>query len=95
MADGDEDEDDGPVVGLGEETPVEGQPLARVAARLTWPHEMSRIREQEGDSVVRTPDGPQPLSDVLDEIDETYVDSRQTFVTAVREVVGTGPVEAE
>ena len=95
MADGDEDEDDGPVVELGEETPVEGQPLARVAARLTWPHEVSRIREQEGDSVVRTPDGPQPLSDVLDEIDETYVDSRRTFVTAVREVVGTGPVEAE
>ena len=95
MADGDEDEDDGPVVELGEETPVEGQPLARVAARLTWPHEVSRIREQEGDSVVRTPDGPRPLSDVLDEIDETYVDSRRTFVTAVREVVGTGPVEAE
>mgnify|MGYP000288226340 FL=1 len=95
MADGDEDEDAGPVVELGEETPVEGQPLARVAARLTWPHEVSRIREQEGDSVVRTPDGPRPLADVLDEIDETYVDSRQTFVTAVREVVGTGPVEAE
>lgn len=94
MADGDEDED-GPVVELGEETPVEGQPLARVAARLTWPHEVSRIREQEGDSVIRTPDGPQSLTDVLDEVEETYIDSRQTFVTAVRDVVGTGPVETE
>ena len=94
MADGDEDED-GPVVELGEETPVEGQPLARVAARLTWPHEVSRIREQEGDSVIRTPDGPQSLADVLDEVEETYIDSRQTFVTAVRDVVGTGPVETE
>ena len=95
MADGDEAEDEGPVVELGEGTPVEGQPLARVAARLTWPHEVSRIRAQEGDSVVRTPDGPRPLSDVLDEVEETYIDSRQTFVTAVRDVVGTGPVEPE
>ena len=95
MTDGDEDEDDGPVVELGEETPVEGQPLARVAARLTWPHEVSRIREQEGDSLIRTPDGPQSLSDVLDEVEETYIDSRQTFVTAVQDVVGTGPVETE
>ena len=94
MADGDEDED-GPVVELGEETPLEGQPPARVAARLTWPHEVSRIREQEGDSVIRTPDGPQSLADVLDEVEETYIDSRQTFVTAVRDVVGTGPVETE
>ena len=95
MGDGDEDEDAEPDVELGEETPVEGQPLARVAARLTWPHEVSRIREQEGDSVIRTPDGPQSLSDVLDEVEETYIDSRQTFVTAVRNVIGTGPVKPE
>jgi hypothetical protein len=84
-----------PVVELGGETPVEGQPLARVAARLTWPHEVSRIVEQEGDSVIRTPSGPQTVSAVLDDIDETYIDSRQAFVTAVRDVVGTGPVETE
>lgn len=91
----DDEEPEGPVVELGEETPVEGQPLARVAARLTWPHELSRIVEQEGDSVIRTPSGPQTLSDVLEEVDETYFDSRQTFVTAVRDVVGSGPVETE
>ncbi|MFB6091171.1 MAG: DUF5789 family protein [Halobellus sp.] len=91
----DEEESDGPVVELGEETPVEGQPLARVAARLTWPHEKSRIEEQEGDSVIRTPSGPQQLSDVLDEVDETYFDTRQTFVNHVKDAVGDGPVQTE
>lgn len=96
MADeADEADEEEPAVELGEETPVEGQPLARVAARLTWPHEVSRIVEQEGDSVIRTPSGPQTVSAVLTEIDETYIDSRQAFVTAVRDVVGTGPVETE
>jgi len=95
MADeADEDEAD-PAVELGEQTPVEGQPLARVAARLTWPHEVSRIDEQEGDSTIRTPSGPRTLSAVLAEVDDTYIDSRQAFVTAVRDVVGTGPVETE
>lgn len=91
----DEEADEGPVVELGEETPVEGQPLARVAARLTWPHEMSRIVDQEGDSVIRTPSGPQRLADVLESVDDTYVDSRKSFVRLVRGVVGDGPVETE
>jgi len=91
----DEEESEGPVVELGEETPVEGQPLARVAARLTWPHEMSRVVEQEGDSVVRTPSGPQTLADVLEAVDETYFDSRQTFVDRVHDVIGDGPVQTE
>ncbi|SFR37628.1 DUF5789 family protein [Halogeometricum limi] len=91
----DEDENEGPVVELGEETPVEGQPLARVASRLTWPHEKPRILEQEGDSVVRTPSGPQTLSDVLEQVDESYFDTRQAFVEAVQSVVGTAPVETK
>ncbi|MBB6645840.1 DUF5789 family protein [Halobellus ruber] len=93
--DADEEADEEPPVELGEETPVEGQPLARVAARLTWPHEVSRIEAQEGDSVIRTPSGPQSISAVLDDVDETYIDSRQAFVTAVRDVIGAGPVETE
>ncbi|WP_435182931.1 DUF5789 family protein [Halobellus sp. EA9] len=88
----DEEESEGPVVELGEETPVEGQPLARVAARLTWPHEKSRIEDQEGDSVIRTPSGPLQLSDVLAEVDETYFDSRQSFVNHVKDAVGDGPI---
>ncbi|SFR40382.1 hypothetical protein SAMN04487947_0986 [Halogeometricum rufum] len=95
MADEDENEDEGPVVELGEETPVEGQPLARVASRLTWPHEKPRILDQEGDSVVRTASGPQTLSDVLERVDADYFETRQDFVEAVQSVVGTGPVETK
>ncbi|WP_101296270.1 DUF5789 family protein [Halegenticoccus soli] len=91
MAD-DEAEDEGPAVELGEGKPVEGAPIARVASRLTWPQEKSSILRKEGDAVIRTPSGPQTLSDVLDRVDETYFDSRQTFVTSVHDVIGTGPV---
>ena len=92
------DEEDGeeeaePAVELGDREPVEGAPAARVASRLTWPQEQSRILAKEGDSVIRTPDGPQTLSDVLDESDETYFDTRQTFMDEVRGVVGAGPVQ--
>ena len=92
MAD-EESEDAEPAVELGQREPVEGAPLARVASRLTWPQERSRVLDKEGDSVVRTEDGPRTLSDVLDAADETYFDSRQTFVEEVRAVIGTGPVE--
>jgi hypothetical protein len=94
MAD-DEAEDEGPVVELGEREPVEGQPLARVASRLTWPHEKSRVVEKEGDSVVRTPDGPQSLADVLESVDVSYFDTRQAFVAAVTDAVGDAPVRTE
>ncbi|MFB6122742.1 MAG: DUF5789 family protein [Haloferacaceae archaeon] len=89
----DEAESEGPVVELGEGEPVEGAPLARVASRLTWPQENSSVREKEGDAVVRTPDGPRDLADVLDQTDETYFESRQHFVSEVRDVVGSGPVQ--
>lgn len=93
MADEDEsEEEEGPIVELGEREPVEGAPLARVASRLTWPQEKGRIRAKEGESVIRTPTGPRTLADVLDETGETYFDARQTFVEAVRDVVGRGPV---
>jgi len=90
-----EAEEEEPAVELGEGTAVEGAPLARVAARLTWPKERSRIAEQEGDASIRTPDGPRVLRDVLEETETTYFDSRQTFVDAVEDVVGRGPVQTE
>ncbi|MFB6160018.1 MAG: DUF5789 family protein [Haloferacaceae archaeon] len=95
MADDESDteEEAEPAVELGGGPDVEGAPVARVAARLTWPQEASRIREKEGDATIRTPDGPRALDDVLDAADETYFDSRQAFVEAVRGVVGAGPVE--
>jgi hypothetical protein len=90
----DEDEDE-PAVELGEGDPVEGAPVARVASRLQWPIEKSRIETIEGDAVIRTPDGPRELPAVLEEVDVTYFDRRQTFVEAVRDVIGREPVRTE
>jgi len=87
-----EAEDEGPAVELGDGEPVEGAPLARVASRLTWPQEKSGIENREGDAVIRTPDGPRELADVLESVDRTYFDRRQTFVDEIREAVGDGPV---
>ncbi|WP_318566856.1 DUF5789 family protein [Salinigranum marinum] len=91
----DDEEDEGPVVELGEREPVDGQPLARVASRLTWPKEKSRVVEKEGDSIVRTPEGPRELAAVLDAVDVSYFDTRASFVTAVTDAVGHGPVRTE
>lgn len=89
----DNDEEEGPVVELGEGESVEGAPLARVTSRLHWPIEHSEVDRKEGDATIRTPDGPQELSAVLDEVDVSYFESRQEFTDAVREIVGTGPVQ--
>lgn len=93
MADDESEEAEEPAVELGEGPAVEGAPVARVASRLTWPQEKSRIVDKEGDAVIRTPDGPRGLDEVLDAVDVTYFDRRQTFVAAVEDVVGRGPVE--
>ncbi|ELY98701.1 hypothetical protein C482_11505 [Natrialba chahannaoensis JCM 10990] len=87
------DEDDSEsAVELGEHVPVEGAPLARVSSRLTWPKERSEVDRLEGDSVIRTPEGPVELSTVLESVDETYFQRRQEFESHVRDVIGTGPV---
>lgn len=86
-------DDEEPAVALGERTSVEGAPLARVTSRLSWPNQLSEIERLEGDSVVRTPDGPRELSEILTAVDETYFERYQEFESHVREVVGTGPVE--
>jgi hypothetical protein len=95
MADDDEDEaePEEPAVELGTGPSVEGAPLARIASRLTWPQEASRIADKEGDAVLRTPDGPRELAAVLEEVDVSYFESRQELVRAVRAAVGTGPVQ--
>jgi hypothetical protein len=92
MSDDDEDADDEPAVELGEGESVEGAPVVRVASRLHYAVEKSEVVRREGDTVVRTPDGPRELEAVLEESDEVYFDTRQSFLEAVREVVGTGPV---
>ena len=95
MSDDEEAEEQEPAVELGEGSNVDGAPLARVASRLTWPKERSRIVKKEGDSTVRTPDGPRTVADVLEHVDVTYFESRQEFIDAVLDVVGRGPVRTE
>jgi hypothetical protein len=88
----DEDENEEPAVTLGEGVAVEGAPLARIAARFMWGIEKSTIVKRESETVIRTPDGPRELGDVLAEVDEPYFSTRQEFVNAVEAVIGTGPV---
>jgi hypothetical protein len=91
----DDDSEEEPAVELGEGAEVEGVPIVQVSARLMWGIEKSDVRRREGDTVVRTPEGPQELGEILDEIDETYFDRRQSFESAVRDVIGHGPVPSE
>ena len=88
----DDNDESEPAVELGPGTPVEGAPVARVASRLSWPQGKSDVIAKEGESVIRTPDGPQRLADVLESVELTYFGRRQEFVDAVRSVVGTGQV---
>ena len=90
-----EAEEEEPAVELGDGPAVEGSPLSRVTARLTWGIEHSTVVDHEGDTTVRTPDGPQELAAVLDDVDQTYFPDRQAFEDAVRAVIGTGAVPTE
>lgn len=90
-----EDSDDEPAVELGEGADVEGAPLARVSARLTWGIERSTVVDREGDTTIRTPDGPQELADILTEVETPYFADRNEFEDAVRAVIGTGPVQTK
>ena len=91
MSDSEEDAE-GPAIPLGEGEGVEGAPLARVTSRLHYAIGKQEIIRREGDTVIRTPDGPQEVSSVLEATDEVYFDTRQAFESAVRDVIGTGPV---
>ena len=88
----DEKKQEGPAVPLGDGEPVEGAPPARVASRLHYAIEKSEIVHREGETTIRTPDGPRELAAVLEETDEVYFDTRQAFERAIRGVIGTGPV---
>jgi hypothetical protein len=91
-ADEEEEEADEPAVPLGDGEPVEGAPVARVGSRLHYPIEKSEVDRREGETTIRTPDGPRRLSEVLAESDEVYFATNSEFVDAVEAVVGTGPV---
>lgn len=87
-----DDEETEPIVELGEGESVEGAPLARITSRLHYGIPKSEVVRREGDKLIRTPDGPRELTDILDESDGTYFPRKQDLETAVREVIGTGPV---
>ena len=91
----DDDSENEPAVELGEGPAVEGAPLSRVTARLTWGIEHSTVVEREGDTTIRTPDGPQELAAVLDDVSVPYFSDRHEFEDAVRAAIGTGPVPTE
>ena len=92
MAD-DDDEEEAPAVELGEGPAVDGAPLGRVASRLSWPRAKSDVIVQEGESTIRTADGPMALADILDKVETSYFGTQREFVNDVRDVVGFGPVE--
>lgn len=95
MSDDESEDAEEPAVELGDGPDVDGAPLARVSARLTWGIEHSTIVEREGDTTIRTPDGPQELATVLEDVDVPYFADRQEFESAVRDVIGTGPIPTE
>lgn len=92
----DEDSEDAePAVELGDGPDVEGAPLSRVTARLTWGIKHSTVVDREGDTTIRTPEGPEELAAVLSEVEATYFADRHEFEAAVREVIGSGPIPTE
>lgn len=95
MSDDESEDAAEPAVELGDGPDVDGAPLARISARLTWGIEHSTIVDREGDTTIRTPNGPQELETVLEDVDVPYFADRQEFESAVRDVIGTGPVPAE
>jgi len=95
MSDNEEAEESEPAVELGDGPDVAGEPIARVASRLTWPAKRSDVVAQEGDAAVRTPDGSRDLGDVLADSEVPLFESRSEFVAEVEELVGRGPVATE
>lgn len=90
-----EEEAEGPLVELGDGESVEGAPIGRVVSRLTWPVEKSVVVEKEGESVIRTPDGPRELAAILESVETTYFATRKDFLESIRGVIGTAPVSTE
>ena len=96
MSDNDADEAEAePAVELGTGPDVAGEPVARVASRLTWPATRSDVLAQEGDAELRTPDGARSLDDVLADSEVPLFESRGEFIGEVEELVGSGPVATE
>lgn len=86
------DEESGPAVSLGDTATVEGAPIARIASRLQWGMAKSEVADREGGHEIRTPNGPRPLAEILEDVEVPYFETRQEFIAAVEDAIGRGPV---
>ena len=84
-----------PEVPLGADEPVEGVPVARVAARLHYPLPRSLLLERAGETEVRTPAGPTTVRSIIEETDVQVFPTAAALITTVREIVGEAPVTAD
>jgi hypothetical protein len=66
-----------------------------VTAGITGRIRDSTVVEREGDTTIRTPDGPRTLADILADVSVPYFADRHEFEDAVRAVIGTGPVPTD
>jgi len=90
-----DDEEMHPEVPLGSDAPVEGVPVARVAARLHYPLPRSQLLERAGETEIRTPAGPTTVRSVIEETDVQIFPTAAALITTVREKVGEAPVTVD
>jgi len=90
-----EDDSEKPAVQLGTGNAVEGAPLARVTERLMWGIEKSAVRKREGETAIRTPEGPQELGELLTDVDRQYFATRQEFEAALDDAISDGAIPVE
>ncbi len=86
------EEEEGPVVELGDREHVEGAPVSRPLSRLHYGIEKTEVVRRVGDVEIRTPNGPRTLEDVLSGVEDTYFPTKEDLRSAVDGVVGRGPV---
>ena len=87
-----DDEETAPTVMLGDDEPVAGVPIARVAARQHYPLPRSQLLDRAGEIEIRTPAGPTALENALEEAETQIFPTAAALIATVREAVGEGPV---
>lgn len=90
-----DDEETAPTVRLGDDEPVRGAPIARVAARQHYPLQRSQLLDRAGEIEIRTPAGPTTIETVIQETDTAIFPTATALITTIREAVGDGPVSPE
>jgi hypothetical protein len=91
----DDDAETAPTVSLGADEPVDGAPIARVAARLHYPLPRSQLVARAGEIQIRTPAGPTTLATIIEETDAQIFPTAAALISTVRESAGDAPAAAE